>query len=794
MKWTHLALSALVMAATAAALPAQSQPVLTFNGHMHASAPVNRSLDMQLDANPGSVAFVLFNVSAGPTPFLGQQLPIAVDQNLVVGVQNFVMPPSGVAHFMIPVSNNPALEGITIHAFGLTFDQNLPSGFGFSNAADFTFVKEPLGGNDTAGWVNRGITLDGGATLAPGPLTNGIVPSWSITQGPAGHNAQLEGADTLFPTLTADLPGTYTVTLDLIAPGTTGGASDDVQIDVFELTNASHAHGDFDPADPITFSATLSGPTPAMADVNGQSAGAMGTLTVTQAASNPFNDFFTQVTAAGGQVVGRPVTVVSNSGGTLASPPQDSLLTHIRQPIVDDIELAIEQAAALVDLSGPITGIPPINVANIPGLFGTTLFSADVTPTGFSYDPAIMVDITLNAGSAHVQLTLNSVQFTFDIMGLIFNAPYTDVGTLTASSVNIDFDLTFAAVNGAFESTISNETATINGPALTFQNGVIPNNFASTLLGAVVPVVEPILASTITAGLAPAVNSALSLLPQMIDLSAQGIDVVVDLPASGVDHLAGGVTFKNAAGGHAALVPPTAPPIFAYFETPSPAPAFTGLVPGGTTPYRLAFALGDDFLNQLLAAATQAGALQTVNGTALSLAGMTVNADAGSLAAALPGLGFEDFDPAAPVEIVTRPTVAPVVRIQTGGPDAFAMNVSALEVDFRVEVTPNYQASVLRVSLDAVIGLNVVLDPVASTLDLIPGTVTATARALESLPGVDVSGQLGVLSGLINGAIPGLLTGLTGLPLPAPSSGAPLTLVGLAPDGPAGDYLSLFFD
>ena len=794
MKWTHLALCTLVLTALAVALPAQSQPVLTFNGHMHASAPVNRSLDMQLDANPGSVAFILFNVSPGPTPFLGQQLPIAVDQNLVVGVQNLVMPPSGVANFMIPVSNNPALEGITIYAFALTFDQNLPSGFGFSNAADFTFVKEPLAGNDTAGWVDRDITLDGGATLAPGPLTNGIVPSWSITQGPAGHNAQLTGADTLFPTLTADLPGTYTVTLDLLAPGTSGGASDDVQVDVFALTNATHAHGDFDPADPITFSATLAGPTPTMADVNGQPAGAMGALSVTQPAGSPFNEFFTTITAAGGQVVGRPITVVSNPGGSLAAPPVDSLLTHIRQPIVDDIELVIEQAVALVNLSGPITGILPINVVNIPGLFGTTLFSADVTPTGFSYDPAIMVDITLNAGAAHVQLTLNNVQFTFDIMGLIFNAPYTDAGTLTSSSVTIDFDLTLAAVNGAFESTISNETATINGATLTFQNGVIPNNFASTLLGAVVPVIEPLIATTITAGLAPALDSALSLLPQMIDLSPQGLDVVVDLPASGVDHLAGGLTFKNAAGGHASQVPATAPLIPAYFETPSAAPSFTGVVPGGTTPYRLAFSVGDDFLNQLLAAATQAGALETVNGTSLTLSGMTVNADAGSLATALPGLGFEDFDPAAAVEIVTRPTLAPVVRIQAGGPDAFSMTVSALEIDFRVQVAPNYQASVLRVSLDAEVGLNVVLDPVASTLDLVPGTVTATAHPLDSLPGVDVSGQLGMLSGLINGALPGLLTGLTGLPLPAPSTGAPLSLVGLGPDGPAGDYLSLYFD
>ncbi len=794
MKWTRFPLSALAFLAMALVLPAQSQPVLTFNGHMHASAPVNRTLDMRLDANPGSVAFVLFNVSPGPTPFLGQQLPIAVDQNLVVGVQNFLMPPSGTAHFMIPVSNNPALEGITIYSFGLTFDQALPSGFGFSNAADFTFVKEPVGGADTAGTTHRGITLDGGATLAPGPLTNGVTPSWSITQGPAGHAAQLEGADTLFPTLVADLPGSYTLTLDLLAPGTTGGASDDVQVDVFELANASHAHGDFDATDPITYSATLVGPTPAMANVNGQPVGAMGGLSSTQPAGSPFTGFFANITAAGGQFVGRPITVVSNQGGNLAVPPTDSLATHIRQPLVDDIELVIEQAVALVNLSGPITGIPPINVANIPGLFGTTLFSADVTPTGFSYDPAIAVDITLNAGATHVQLTLNNVQFTFDIMGLVFNAPYTDVGTLNASSVNIDFDVTFAAVNGAFESTISNETATINGATLTFQNGVIPNTFASTLLGAVVPAVEPILATTITAGLSPALDSALSVLPQMIDLGPQGLDLVIDLPASGVDHLAGGLTFKNAAGGHATQVAATAPSVSAYFETPSAPPVFTGLLPGGATPYRLAFAVGDDFLNQVLAAATQAGALQTVNTTALTLSGMTVNADAGSLAAALPGLGFEDFDPAAPVEIHTRPTLAPVIRIQSAGPDAFSMDVSALEVDFRVQVGPMYQASVLRVSLDATIGLNVVIDPVASTLDLVPGTVTATARALDSLPGVDVSGQLGILSGLINGAIPGLLTGLTGLPLPAPSTGAPLTLVGLAPDGPAGDYLSLFFD
>ena len=62
------------------------------------------------------------------------------------------------------------------------------------------------------------------------------------------------------------------------------------------------------------------------------------------------------------------------------------------------------------------------------------------------------------------------------------------------------------------------------------------------------------------------------------------------------------------------------------------------------------------------------------------------------------------------------------------------------------------------------------------------------------MPGVDAAPHLTALSGLLNTALPGVLTGFTGIPLPSLGTTAPLNLVGIEGDGPAGDYVSIFLD
>ncbi|MCA9323166.1 MAG: hypothetical protein KDB53_20665, partial [Planctomycetes bacterium] len=484
---------ALATLALAAAVGAQSHPVLTINGEAHASVPLNRTMDIHLVANAGSTAFGLFNIDPGPTPFLNTTIPISIGPNLLIGFQSFVMPPSGDHHFTLPIAQNAALEGVKVYAFVLTFDNALPQGFGLSNGADFVLVREPSAGPDTIALTGHGVTLDGSSNHAA-TLPAGQTLQWSVTNGPVGHAATLGGANTEFPTLNADLPGLYDVELSLLAPGSTGGATDTVQIEVFELQSLSHQHGDFDLADPIAFSANLAGPPASAFELVGI---ASGTTSVSGnvAAGNPVTDLLLKVQGANGQTIRRPVTIVNNVGASMVTPPLDSFAAYLGQPIIDEVEMLLETALSAVNLSGPLTGIPSIPVATIPGPFGTTLFSADVTPTSFSYDPMVLVDLTLNAGSAHGQITLNNVAFGFDISGLLFNAAYMDMGTLASTSVVIDFDFALSVVNGAWVTTVSNETAMVNGATLTFVGGIIPAAFTSGLAGTIVPLIEPLFAT-----------------------------------------------------------------------------------------------------------------------------------------------------------------------------------------------------------------------------------------------------------------------------------------------------------
>ena len=54
--------------------------------------------------------------------------------------------------------------------------------------------------------------------------------------------------------------------------------------------------------------------------------------------------------------------------------------------------------------------------------------------------------------------------------------------------------------------------------------------------------------------------------------------------------------------------------------------------------------------------------------------------------------------------------------------------------------------------------------------------------------------MLASLSILLNSILPGLLTGLTGIPIPDPGLGVPLSVVGIQADGPMLDYVSIFLD
>jgi hypothetical protein len=92
--------------------------------------------------------------------------------------------------------------------------------------------------------------------------------------------------------------------------------------------------------------------------------------------------------------------------------------------------------------------------------------------------------------------------------------------------------------------------------------------------------------------------------------------------------------------------------------------------------------------------------------------------------------------------------------------------VSDLEVDMAVEVSPGVEVSVLTVGLNGTVGLDVILDLNAPTIEMVAGSAIGSAYAISTLPGVDatpVTVGLGQLLGLI---VPSMMATIGPIPVP----------------------------
>ncbi len=784
-KFFTWALIAATLLITARSVSAQTPIDLRFNGEHTAVAAIGSVMEVSATTTPLVWGTIIFSMDPGPTTILGYTIPIGFDATTII-FENQLIGAAGSYQLFAPLLDDLSFEGSTYFAYMFTYDQTDPSGFGSSNQASVTFTRHVETGVDTAGYVDQPITIDGGAILSQGTLPPSLALNWSIINGPLGHNAQIAGNTSAFPTLTADLPGTYEVELSYGFPGTTGGATGSVFIDVFDLDVTSHVQGAFDTSDPINYAATLNGPTAANFAVAGGPTATGNTLAGSAAAAAVVTEVEFQITSAMGQKLGHTSSVINNMGGTLTTPPTDSLAINLKQPILVSLETGIEAALAQVDLSPALSNIPPIPLVGIP------FTSATATIQSVTYDPNIDVAMTFIPGAINSQLTINNVVIVFDIAGTVFGFPFTDTGTYTATSIVVSVDLIPSIVGGMFVTTSANETATVNGAALSFSGSL--NSSSGIILGLLTPVIEGTIVAVIGPLLPPLIDTALNSVPQSVDLAPQGTDITLSFVPSSISVAAGSMTLGYAAGAQANAVAPGAPMLSNFYETPSALPVFGPNVPGTTQPYIAAGSVGDDMLNQILAASTEAGSLEATIDQGFTVGGTMIPANAGSFALAFPGVGFDSFEASSPVRLSVHQNLSPIVTIDNiGGTSNYALHTSNSVIDVLVEVSPGYEVSALRLSASATTALTVNVNLVAGTLDLVPGASSALVRSVTSMPGVDVSGALSALSALVNSTLPSVLTPVTGIPLPSLTVGTMIpTIVGLSADGANGDYLSIF--
>ncbi|MFT7617760.1 MAG: hypothetical protein ACI97A_001399 [Planctomycetota bacterium] len=766
---------------------AQTPIDLRFNGEQNAVAAIGSTMTITADtATPFVWGTLIFSTSPGPTNVLGFIIPIGIDASTVIA-ENVLFGMTGNVTISVPLLNDLAFEGTSYYAYAFTFDPTDPSGFGASNQAKVTFSRHLETGADTAGFVDQSITLDGGAILNQGPVHPDLSISWSIVNGPVGHAAVLAGDDTAFPALTADLPGTYEVQLSYSFPGTTGGAAQSVFVDVLELDVTSHAQGSFDTSDPINYAATVNGPATSNFEVSGGPSTTGNSLAGSVAASAIVSELDFQITSALGQKLGSTTSVINNLGGDLTMPPADSLGLHLKQPVLDDLETGLETALAGINLSSMLGTFPAIPLTGIPGVSGTA------TIQSFSFDPTIDVELSFVPGAINAQLTITNIQLVFTINGTLFGfIPLNETGTYNATSMVVSIDLVPAVAGGVLTTTTANETATISGDSLTLTGAL--SGSGGLLVGTITPLIESTVITALPPLLPPLIDGALNALPTSIDLSGQGIDITLAFEPSSVSVVAGSMDLGYAAGAQANNIAPGTPTLTNFYATPSALPVYGPVVPGTTQVYIGAGSVGDDMINQILAAATEAGALEVSIDQDFMVGGATIPATAGAFATAFPMAGFDTFPAAAPVRLAVHQNLAPIVTIDNmGGMSNYALHTSNVLLDVMVEISPGYEVSALRLSASATTALTVNVDLVAGTLDLLPGTTVATVKSITSMPGTDPSTALAGLSALVNSSLPSILSPISGIPLPALMIGTTIpTIVGIEADGAAGDYLSIF--
>lgn len=143
---------------------------------------------------------------------------------------------------VIHSSENPVMSGDGRYVVFVSYSAQLVDG-DTNNQTD-VFVHDRLGPTANAGpdqfvAIGADVQLDGSGSLpdeAGGPITG---YAWAIESAPAGSTAELVGADTIAPSFTPDVIGTYTFSL-VISDGSATEASDRVSIHVSSSYYQTH--------------------------------------------------------------------------------------------------------------------------------------------------------------------------------------------------------------------------------------------------------------------------------------------------------------------------------------------------------------------------------------------------------------------------------------------------------------------------------------------------------------------------------------------------------------------------
>ncbi len=745
---------------------AQSAPTLLFNGRQNAAVSLGEPLDIRVVGTPGAVFSIVMDVTPGPIMVAGHSIPLGASPLTTVTHNLQIIPATGVYTDQLTLGNNPWFLGVRFYAVAVEFNANAPGGFMPSNGATGAFVSPPDAGADTAGFVGRAITIDGSGTreYLTGQLQSGISLSWIIVGGPAGHDGVLSNTGIEFPSLTATVPGLYTLELAVDLPGTNGGAFDYVNVNVYELTSVTLPSGLFAPTPNIIFGADLQGPAfssfsaPGIATANGNHIGFL------QSASANRTQFQLEVVAPTGQKISKGFTIFNNAGAMMTSPASSAISVNMKQPAINAIANLLSTMMAGYDLSAAVAGAPPTNIVYVPGLFGTATFSADVSLQDIHYSGVPQIQLTPGNGNIVGSVTIQNLELDFWVTGQVFAIPYSESATLNVGTAVITVDGVVALNNATFTSSVNNVNTSLSSVSLS-PGGVI-TAFGSLFTSSITPTIESSMSTTIADLFPSLMDTYLNDLPSELDLLLPaGIDGALDFAPEAIAFTPGSFRIDMAGGAHSYQSAPNAPSYTRYFSTPSSPPTLAPTSPNGGT-YDFALSVSDDALNQAGPAILETGLMNVAFSGQLDIGGQVMDMNAGNMVFMFPGVGFEKFDSAAAVYLKIKPTSPPYALMGSPTGELGQVFVSDLEVDMAVEVSPGVEVSVLTVGLNGTVGLDVLLDLAAPTMEMVAGTAVGSAYAISTLPGVDATPVvlgLGQLLGLI---VPSMMATIGPIPVP----------------------------
>lgn len=778
------------LAAAALLVAAASAQTLTLNGQSgNVDYYMGTTGYLRFDAPPGALAFWSFNVNPGPTDVGGLSVPIGLDAGLLEILGGAPTPAAGYFDLSFALPLVPALDGVTIYSLGAYVDLGAPPFFvSFTNQLAVVFrAQRADAGADAATFVGKAVTLDGGANDG---LVGDLAYAWSVTSGPVGSNATLTGADTAFPVFTADLPGSYVVALNFGGADGPNVVPDAVVVDVFDLAFSSPVDGSFGTGT-FNVAGTLAGPTVAGFAVNGvaTSVGVGGAFNAGSLTPAPIGKVATataEITTTGGAKLAKSVSRQIGVGNPIGSPALPAAGIRANGLTLDPLEAPVEQLLATVDFSTILNAIPPIPLINQQLFPGFILFSATAQPAGFTYDPTVDLEFAPGANcGVNTSITFTNVVLTVNVTGLSLNQPYTSVMTITSTATVVSGDLVFVTGANGLEAQIQNASADMQGFAYT-ATGVL-GGLAG--LGVIAPLIETAL-EAILAGtmqlLPPLVNPLLTQFNQTtFDLSAQGVPLSVGFPLATFCYDAAGITagFGLTLAPQASGVPET-PTLADYRTTPGALPVFGANTPLLNVPYTAAVAMNDDTLNVLLAAFTQLGALNLDLGTQLGATAL----NAGALAAALPGAGFEAFDPATPITLAVRHTTAPSVELAQAATTQGGFYLAGVALTFKAETAPGVLVPVFGATLSAAADVAFTYDINTQAFTVTTVNVVSTVAAGCNFPGGNSGATLGALNALVQPVVTQLAGAIAGLPIPAAGGGAGVQEVSVT-----GDNLVVYF-